>query len=140
MKTRLKLAAIALLFSTNAALVTAHALTTAFTYQGQLNDTGVIANGSYDLSFAAYDAYRRRKSGRRHRDQFRRDREQRPIHDHVDFGGGVFTGSDLWLEIAVSTNGANTFATIAPRQQFTPTPYALYAQTAGTATSAARER
>jgi hypothetical protein len=29
---------------------------TAFTYQGFLNDGGSPANGSYDLSFAAYDA------------------------------------------------------------------------------------
>jgi hypothetical protein len=104
------------------------AQTTAFTYQGLLNDTGATANGTYDLTFAAYDA---------------------PVSGNlisvittnqavtvsnglftttVDFGSGVFTGSDLWLEITVSTNGANTFATVAPRQQFNPVPYALFAQ------------
>jgi len=45
----------------------------------------------------------------------------------VDFGSGVFTGGNLWLEISVSTNAANAFSTIAPRQQITPTPYAIYA-------------
>ena len=51
--------------------------------------------------------------------------------------GGIFTGNDMWLEIAVSTNAANAFSVIAPRQLFTPTPYTLYAKTAGTAASAA---
>ncbi|MBL4658845.1 MAG: hypothetical protein JKY19_00685 [Alcanivoracaceae bacterium] len=31
-------------------------LTTAFTYQGNLNDSGVGANGSYDFQFQLYDA------------------------------------------------------------------------------------
>ena len=55
----------------------------------------------------------------------------------LDFGG-VFTGADRWLEIAVRTNGGGAFAPLTPRQAVTPTPYALYSATAGTATTAAR--
>lgn len=44
----------------------------------------------------------------------------------VDFGP-VFIGASNWLEIAVSTSGANAFTTLAPRQQLTPVPYALVA-------------
>ena len=35
----------------NTNLVTAHAQGTAFTYQGRLNSSGTLANGSYDLQF-----------------------------------------------------------------------------------------
>ena len=110
---------------------------TAFTYQGRLNDTGGGATGSYDISFAAYDAPS--------------DGDLiSPIVTNsavtvsnglftttVDLGGSVFTGGSLWLEIAVSTNAANNFSTLVPRQQFTPTPYSVYAQSAGTAAGAA---
>ena len=48
----------------------------------------------------------------------------------VDFGPGIFTGGSNWLEIAVRTNATGSFLTLAPRQQLTPTPYALYAATA----------
>lgn len=48
----------------------------------------------------------------------------------VDFGSGVFTGTNYWLEIDVSTNDANAFTTLAPRQPLTPTPYAIFASDA----------
>jgi hypothetical protein len=47
----------------------------------------------------------------------------------VDFGN-VFTGASNWLQIAVSTNGANAFSNLLPRQQLTPVPYAVYAESA----------
>jgi hypothetical protein len=110
---------------------------TAFTYQGFLNDGGSPANGSYDLTFAAYDAPISGtllggivtsaavaiKNG--------------VFSTTVDFGGGVFTGENLWLEIAVSPHGAGTFTAVAPRQTFMPTPYTIYAGTAGTANTVA---
>jgi hypothetical protein len=48
----------------------------------------------------------------------------------LDFGSGVFDGNARWLEIAVRTNGASDFVTLAPRQPLTPTPYAMLAGTA----------
>jgi hypothetical protein len=54
----------------------------------------------------------------------------------IDFGAGVFAGSNCWLEIAVQTNGGGGFTTLAPRQQVTPTPYAIYSANAGTAITA----
>ncbi|MGA2244073.1 MAG: hypothetical protein ABSH48_03650 [Verrucomicrobiota bacterium] len=138
MKTRLKSAAIVLLLSIiTAPLATARAQTMAFTYQGALNDSGAPANGSYDLSFAAYDAAAGGNLISAIVTNSAVTVSNGLFTTTVDFGNDVFTGGDLWLEIGVSTNGANTFATIAPRQQLTPTPYALYSQTAGTAASAA---
>jgi len=138
MKDRLKSAAIALLLSTIAAqLATAHAQTTAFTYQGRLNDTGAPANGSYDISFAAYDAASNGNLMSPVVTNAAVSVSNGLFTTTVDFGSGVFTGPDLWLEIAVSTNAADAFSIITPRQQFTPTPYAIYAENAGTAASAA---
>ena len=111
--------------------------TTAFTYQGRLNDSGAIANGSYDLTFAAYDDPTNGNLVGGIVTNSAVTVSNGIFTTPVDFGPGVFTGLDLWLEISVSTNGAGTFSTIIPRQMFTPTPYALYAQEAGTADNVA---
>jgi hypothetical protein len=137
MKDLLKSAAIGLLLITNAALVTAHAQTTAFTYQGKLNDTGAPANGSYDISFAAYDAAVGGDLIGAMVTNVAVSVSNGVFATSVDLGAGVFTGDDRWLEIAVSTNGANAFSTMVPRQMFSPAPYAIYSPTAGTADTAA---
>ncbi len=54
----------------------------------------------------------------------------------LDFGG-VFNGSNYWLEIAARTNGGASFSTLSPRQPITPTPYAIYSANAGSAVTAA---
>jgi len=41
----------------------------------------------------------------------------------LDFGPGIFTGPERWLEIAVRTNGSGNFTTNSPRQKITATPY-----------------
>jgi microcystin-dependent protein len=43
----------------------------------------------------------------------------------LDFGPGVFTGTNYWVEMGVRTNGTGSFATLVPRQQLTPAPYAM---------------
>ena len=48
----------------------------------------------------------------------------------LDFGNSVFTGSNLWLEIGVRTNGAASFTTLSPRQPILPMPYAIMANSA----------
>src|SRR5579862_2880791 len=103
---------------------------TAFTYQGRLNDGGNPANGTYDVQFTLFPA----SSGG--------SAIAGPIVKNgigvtnglftttVDFGG-VFPGATNWLGLAVRTNGAPSFSpALAPRQQLTPTPYAVYAETA----------
>jgi hypothetical protein len=110
---------------------------TAFTYQGRLNDSGGPANGTYDLQFTVFDsgAGPNLVAG--------------PLTNAVtavsngeflvtlDFGDGVFTGPERWLEIAVRTNGNGAFAILSPRQLITPTPQAIYASNAGRAATAA---
>ena len=45
----------------------------------------------------------------------------------LDFGSGIFTGADRWLEINVRTNGGGAFTTLSPRQRITTVPYAYEA-------------
>jgi len=104
---------------------------TAFTYQGRLNDGANPAAGVYDLRFTIYDSTNLPGvviAG--------------PLTNSatavsnglftvtLDFGPGVFTGPARWLEIGVRTNGATSFATLAPRQSLTPVPYAIMASSA----------
>jgi hypothetical protein len=112
--------------------------TSAFTYQGRLNDGAGPACGSYDLTFALSTA----PSG---------DAQPIAIVTNtatmvsngvftalLDFGPGVFNGSDYWIEIAVRTNGiTGPFTVLSPRQPITPAPYALLAANALTANTAA---
>src|ERR1035437_3743854 len=129
MKHLLQAAALWLLLLTLVSQVaTAHAQGTAFTYQGRLNSSGSPANGSYDLAFRLFATNTTGVA------------IAAPVTNNatvvtnglftttLDFGAGVFTGGSNWLEIAVSTNGANSFAILTPRQQVTPTPYARSAE------------
>ena len=108
-------------------LPSAFAQGTAFTYQGRLSDGGSPADGSYDLTFALYTT------------NVTGSAIAGPVTNNavpvtnglftttVDFGK-VFTGGSNWLQIAVSTNGANAFSPLLPRLQLTPVPYAITAE------------
>ena len=130
------LATLLLLSTLNLQPSTCFAQGTAFTYQGRLNAGGSPATGIYDLRFAIYDA----GSGG--------SAVAGPVTNSatgvtnglfcvtLDFGSGVFTGPNRWLEIAARTNGAASFTPLAPRQALTPSPYAVYSVNAGSATTA----
>jgi hypothetical protein len=109
------------------------AQSTAFTYQGRLADTGTTASGSYDLSFTAYDAASNGNQVGPSVTNVAVVVSNGLFTTTLDLGSGVFTGADLWLEVAVSTNGAGLFSVLAPRQPMTATPYATFAATSGTA-------
>src|SRR4051812_49281595 len=110
---------------------------TAFTYQGRLIDNGSPASGDYDLSFSIFDDP---TAGNQVGDSL--TNAPTSVSNGLftvilDFGAGVFDGSQRWLEIAVSEAGADDFAVLTPRQPLTPTPYAIRAQAADTAATAA---
>ncbi len=110
----------------------ATALTTTFTYQGRLTDAGSPANGTYDLRFILYDA---ETGGAQVGSIVTKDDvavANGLFSVELDFGANAFRGDARWLEIAVrpgSSTGAYTV--LSPRQPVSPTPYALYAATAG---------
>ncbi len=104
--------------------------TTAFNYQGRLNEGGSPANGSYDLRFVLYDAA---IGGMRVSDLL--TNVATPVTNglltvRLDFEAGVFDGHARWLDIGVQTNGGSGFAALAPRQLLMPTPYATMANNA----------
>jgi hypothetical protein len=112
----------------NCQLSTAFAQGTAFTYQGQLQNNGSPASGTYNLTFSLFGTNTTGTA------------VAGPVTNNsvavsnglftvlVDFGPGVFTGASNWLEVAVETNGGVSFITLTPRQQLTPVPYAIYAE------------
>jgi hypothetical protein len=119
-------------------LTTAAPLTTAFNYSGQLQVSGLPANGLFDFQFAIGAA----ESGEWLRGAY--GIEDVPVSNglftvSIDFGESVLNGDRRWLEIAVrdgSTAGA--FTTLLPRQELGASPYALFAKEAGHAATAAQ--
>lgn len=109
---------------------TAQAEGTAFTYQGRLNSGGSPANGSYDIAFTLYPTNTTGSAVAGPVTNPGVTVSNGLFTTAVDFGPYVFTGTNYWLEIAVSTNGADAFTTLAPRQPLTPTPYAIFASDA----------
>ncbi len=106
---------------------------TAFTYQGVLTDGGLPANGGYDLRFRVFDAL---TAGAQVGNTVLV--ENKTVTNGLftvllDFGPGVFTGDARWLQIEVRP-GADVdpapYTLLSPRQELTPTPYALYAANA----------
>lgn len=106
---------------------------TAFTYQGQLQNNGALAGGTYDLTFRLFtnNTGGAAVAG--------------PITNSavtvtnglftviIDFGSGIWDGETNWLQIGVRTNGNGAFTALSPRQELTPAPYAIFAEGANAA-------
>jgi len=102
---------------------------TAFTYQGLLTTTNGPVNGTYDLTFALWDSV---AGGTQVGNSITNPGWHvtgGKLTLPLDFGPN-FSGMPLWLEIGVRTNGEASFSTLSPRQPLTPTPYAIYAESA----------
>jgi hypothetical protein len=120
---------LALLCAFNSPLSTAFAQGTMFAYQGRLDDSGVPANGAYDFQFGLWSA----ASGPAQLGSTLTNAATAVSNGlftvTLDFGAN-FPGADRWLDIAVRTNGSGDFVALSPRQALTPSPYAIYANTA----------
>ncbi len=116
---------------------TAAGQNTGFTYQGRLNVSGSPANGVYDFTFQAFDAVTGGASFGGTVNVNGVGVSDGLFTAVVDLGSAPFTGPARWLQIRVSTNGAGSFTLLTPRQPLTPSPYAIYANTAGTVTNGA---
>lgn len=108
---------------------------TAFTYQGQLNDSGAMASGNCDLRFTVFDVD---SGGIQLLDPLTNSAvgvSNGLFTVTLDFGAGVFDGTARWLEIGVRTNATDDFATLSPRQPLTASPYAIFAGTSANVAS-----
>ncbi|HTV38936.1 MAG TPA: hypothetical protein VMF08_00060 [Candidatus Sulfotelmatobacter sp.] len=105
---------------------------TAFTYQGQLRNSGTNVTGTSGLIFALYNS------------SVGGSEIGAPITNNVavtnglftvnlDFGAGAFSGSACWLDITVSNLPVNQ--ELSPREQILPTPYAIFAASAASASN-----
>lgn len=135
-KNLLAWAGLVLLSTLNPQLSTCFAQgTNAFTYQGRLADAGQPAIGRYDFRAGLYNRAATGDPG---------DAQMAatltvtnvPVSNglfvlNLDFGAAPFNGEARWLQLLVRTNGALDFTPLTPRQQMTPTPYALFSGTAG---------
>ncbi|HUU95952.1 MAG TPA: hypothetical protein VM487_09430 [Phycisphaerae bacterium] len=124
---RLAIFAIALTLGSAIEIARGDILGTAFTYQGQLKDSGVPANGDYDFVFRLFDDPNNgaQVGGDVEIDEW-------PVSDglftvELDFGTDVFTGDALWLDVSVRLDGGGEYTVLSPRQPLNATPYALYA-------------
>ena len=107
----------------------------AFTYQGRLIDANEPADGLYDLQLRLYDSL---AGGTQVGSTL--DANEVDVNDGyftllLDFGSAaaVFDGNARWLEIGVregALEDPNVYTVLVPRQELTPTPYALYAANA----------
>ncbi|MGA2868724.1 MAG: hypothetical protein ABSF34_06155 [Verrucomicrobiota bacterium] len=109
---------------------------TAFSYQGQLNEGGSPANGSYDLQFSLYDAPTNGNLISGPLTNLAVSVNNGLFTTNIDFGP-VFNGTNYWLAIGVRTNGStNVFTFLQPLQPVLPVPYAIFANSASFAFSA----
>jgi hypothetical protein len=100
---------------------------TTFTYQGRLDSDGNVAAGMYDLRFTIYDSAGGDGVVAGPLTNSPTTVSNGLFTVTLDFGPGVFTGAERWLEIGVRSSGAGAFQPLAPRQRFTATPYAITA-------------
>lgn len=110
--------------------VSAFSQGSAFTYQGQLSTSGAAASGNYDLKFTVYNAPTNGTAVSGFVTNFDVPVNNGLFTTTIDFGAGVFTGPNLWLEIGVRTNGGTDFSILSPRQPVLPVPYAIFANSA----------
>ncbi len=100
---------------------------TAFSYQGQLRDGSGPVNATCDLQFTLWDAG---EDGAQVGNT--NLLEGMLLQDglftaRLDFGAPAFQGQARYLEVAASCPAGSAYVTLAPRQELTGSPYALYA-------------
>jgi hypothetical protein len=106
------------------------AQSTAFSYQGHLNDGGNPANGAYDVRFAIFDAPSNSNILAGPITNLSTTVAAGVFSATLDFGAGIFSGPNRWLDISVRTNGAAGFVALSPRQAILAVPYSVLSYSA----------
>ncbi len=113
------------------------AQTTAFTYQGRLNDSGNPANGNYDMQFRLFD---NSSVGQGTQQGATITNPTVSVSSgafavSLDFGAPVFaSGADRYLEVSIRPAGSSgAYTTLAPRQKLTSSPYSVRSNSSNSA-------
>lgn len=103
-------------------------LSTAFTYQGSLKQSGIALSATADFQFKLYDAATAGAQVGATVTASAVSVQNGLFNTQLDFGAAAFSSSARWLEIAVrSPAGAGAFTTLTTRQPLTATPFATFA-------------
>ncbi len=112
-------------------------LGSAFTYQGELRQSGAPVTGAADLRFRLYDALTVGTQIGSTIDRPNVALAQGRFTQDLDFGATAFGPDARFLEIDVrSPAGVGSYVTLAPRQRVTPSPAAQFSVQAGNAATA----
>lgn len=112
------------------------AQTTAFSYQGKLNDSGIAANATFQMEFRLFDALMGGNQIASTVTNSNVTATQGVFSVDLDFGANAFTGEDRFLEIAIKRNAADPFTILTPRQRILSAPYAIKSRSSDTALTA----
>ena len=107
----------------------AEALGTGFTYQGNLNQAGQVANGSFDFRFELFDVEAEGVAVAAAVELGAVPVNQGIFSVELDFGSEPFAPvQQLWLQVSVrGAGGAEPHVPLKPRQKLTASPYAIAA-------------
>ena len=101
---------------------------TAFTYRGQLAQSGTPYTGACDFTFGLWDAASAGVQIGVTQTSGNVSVSNGAFAVSLDFGASAFNGQARWLETAVRCPaGSGSYTTLSPRQGLSPMPYALYA-------------
>lgn len=110
------------------------ALDTRFTYQGNLLFEDNPADGFFDFQCALYTAEIAGSQVGSTVVLLNESVASGLVTFELDFGAGIFTGDELWLQIFVREHDIGVYRTLDPRTRVTATPYALFALDGGSIT------
>jgi hypothetical protein len=106
------------------------AVTTIFTYQGVLKQSGNPLNATVDLRFRLYDAAVGGNQVGTTQALNNASIVDGLVTANIDFGVNAFTGNSRWIQIDVNptpNGGVGPFTPLTPRQELKAVPYAMYA-------------
>jgi hypothetical protein len=103
----------------------AQAVTSAFTYQGELRAGGNPANANFDMEFRLFNAATGGTQIGPVVTRLNVPAVNGLFNVQLDFGASQFAGDRQWLEVRIRPAGSGSYETLSPRTEVTATPYAL---------------
>lgn len=112
------------------------AQTSAFNYQGRLNDNNVPANGSYEMQFRLYDSLAGGGQVGATQTVANVNVSNGVFTVLIDFGANAFSGANRFLDVSVRRTPGDAFTPLSPRTQVHTAPYSIRSNSAAAADSA----